>query len=119
VAKAYDNARGFVESDRAYSQDYQRALLECDYMSTIKTVNQIFYKNYSVISKEKLNGIEIALKSMWVLSLVFIVMAFTFPFMSFASEDVLIVILLAVMLVVLVTVAIRTFVGRPNSNNQM
>lgn len=52
IAKAYDNGRGFVESDRRYSEKYERALLECDYMNTIKVVNQIFYKNYSGIAKQ-------------------------------------------------------------------
>jgi len=48
-----------------------------------------------------------------------IVMAFTLPFMSFMFEEALFMILLAIILLILATVAIKTFRNRPTCNNQI
>jgi hypothetical protein len=52
-------------------------------MNTIKQVNHIFYKNYSGNIKQPHNITEVAMKFIWAPILAVVVMAFTYPYMSF------------------------------------
>ncbi len=117
IAKAYDNGKGFIESISRYKDEYEKALEESDFLRVIKQVNDIFYKNYSSISKDPLTLTDILLSFVWIPIVIFICFAITLPFMSFANEDIILMILLGLILIVLFYVSARTFFDKPNNNN--
>lgn len=83
IVKAYDNGKGFVESDKRYREEHEKSLVECDYMNNIKEVNKIFYKNYAGHGKKEDKHIEWMLKFMWIPILIFVCLGTTIPFFSF------------------------------------
>lgn len=118
VARAYDNGKGFVESDRCFRDDYEKALQDCDYMGTIKEVNKMFYQNYTGVKKNK-SASEIMLKYVWVPIVVFICLGITIPFASFLYEELVLMGLLGLILLVLFYSSVKAFRDRPSQNNQI
>lgn len=108
-----------MESDRLYREQYPNALLQCDFLKTIREVNRIFYNNYSGGVREGVPLGEILLRWLWVPLLTFLIMGLTLPFVSFKNEEFVLVALLALILAVLFYVAVGNFKNRPNDNNQI
>lgn len=118
VARAYDNGKGFVESDRRFRENYEKALLDCDYLSTIKEVNRMFYQNYTGAKKEKTVS-DVMLKYVWVPIVLFICLGITIPFVSFLYEELVLMGLLGIILLVLFYSSVKAFRDKPNQNNQI
>lgn len=118
VARAYDNGKGFVESDRRFRENHEKALLDCDYLNTIKEVNRMFYQNYTGAKKEK-TASEVMLKYVWVPIVLFICLGITIPFVSFLYEELVLMGLLGVILLVLFYSSVKAFRDKPNQNNQI
>lgn len=55
-------------------------------MKVIKTVNGLFYRNYSSLSKGALTLTDILLSLIWIPIAIFVSLAVTLPFMSFKNE---------------------------------
>lgn len=116
MARAYDNGKGFVESDRRFREDYERALLDCDYLRTIKEVNKMFYQNYTG-GKKAATASEVMLRYVWVPIVLFICLGITIPFVSFLYEELVLMGLLGLILLVLFYASIKAFRDKPNQNN--
>jgi hypothetical protein len=85
IVKAYDNGKGFIESDRMYKEKYERALIECNFMGTVKEVNKIFYDNYTGVFMTR-TPTQMLLKFIWIPILLFLCLGITLPFISFLYE---------------------------------
>jgi hypothetical protein len=119
VIRAYENGKGFVESTARYRDEHEKALADCEFISTVKEVNRLFYRNYSSLHKGETSLTEFLLKAVWLPIAIFVCLAVTLPFISFAYEEVILMGLLGIILVVLLCVSVRTFLDKPNSNNQI
>lgn len=87
VVRAYENGKGFLESTARYKEEeYQQALADCRFIDTIKEVNRIFYLNYSSLAKEGWSLSNSLLKIVWIPIILFVCLAISFPFNSFAYE---------------------------------
>lgn len=119
IVKAYENGKGFIESTSRYREDYEKALINCDFVSTIKEVNRLFYRNYSSLQKEDSTLANVLLRIIRIPIIIFCCLAISLPYASFVYEEVLLLILLAIILLVLLGVSVQTFIDRPNNNNQI
>lgn len=107
-----------MESDRRFREDYEKALLDCDYLGTIKEVNKMFYQNYTGDKKNR-SASEVMLKYVWVPIVLFICLGITIPFASFLYEELVLMALLGLILLVLFYSSIKAFRDKPNQNNQI
>lgn len=94
-------------------------MLECEYLTVIKEVNRIFYKNYSSLHKQKATLTDILWKLIWIPIFIFVTLAVSLPFTSFPYEEVLIMSLLCVILLIIVYVSMSAFCDKPSDNNQI
>ena len=79
----------------------------------------MFYGNYSNMHKHTTNLSDILLKGLWIPIVIFACLAVSFPFRSFPYEELVLMVLLAIIVSVLLFVSVKTFCDRPNNNNQI
>lgn len=119
VVRAYENGKGFIESDRLYRDKYASALQECCFLEVVKEVNRIFYANYSGATRSHQSLTERLFTLLWIPIVLFAGLALTLPFASFPQEEVVLLGLLCVILMVLFYLSMRSYYQKPSQNNQM
>lgn len=118
VSKACDNGKGFQESDRVYRPQHTKALAECEFTTTVREANRIFYRNYS----GNLKSVSVSdrlLRVVWLPTLIFVALGLTLPFASFPYEELLLLAILIVVVVLLASAALLAFLAKPYDNNQI
>ena len=118
MVRAYENGKGFIESDRMYRDKYASALQECCFLEVVKEVNRIFYANYSGSTRNP-SLTERLFALLWIPIVLFAGMALTLPFVSFPEEEIVLVGLLCLILIVLFYLSMRSYYQKPSQNNQM
>lgn len=117
MVKAYENGKGFIESDRIYRDNYSSALQECCFLEVIKEVNRIFYANYSGDSRSHNSMTEKLFSLLWIPIILFAGLALTLPFASFPNEEIVMIGLLCFILIVLFYLSMRSYYQKPSQNN--
>lgn len=59
------------------------------------------------------------LKGVWIPIIIFVCLAVSLPFRSFPYEELVLMVLLAIIVAILLLVSVRTFCDKPNNNNQI
>lgn len=119
MVRAYENGKGFIESDRIYRDKYASALQECCFLEVVKEVNRIFYANYSGASRSHSSMTERLFSLLWIPIILFAALALTLPFASFPDEEIVLIGLLCLILIVLFYLSMRSYYQKPNQNNQI
>ena len=78
----------------------------------------MFYRNYSGNIKNN-SPVDVILKFVWMPILLFVFLSLLYPFASFPYEQFLLLVLLAIVVMMLGTAAVMTFLEKPSMNNQI